>query len=107
MKVYVHWFLALQELSDWHAYWEGQPTEAQRERFTELPLMNTLLEVGRDHRLSPHLFNTMEVEADNDLVMWLKLMDSAKCRVYVRLNELRETYDDYMMFKRDLQERAL
>jgi hypothetical protein len=49
----------------------------------------------------------MEVEADNDLVMWLKLMDSAKCRVYVRLNELRETYDDYMMFKRDLQERAL
>jgi hypothetical protein len=36
VKVYVHWFLALQELSDWHAYWEGQPTEAQRERFTDL-----------------------------------------------------------------------
>jgi hypothetical protein len=105
MKVYVHWFLALQELSDWRAYWEGQPTDAQRARFIDLPLMSTLLAAGRDHRLSPHLFNTMELEADHDLVMYLK--EAKGCRVYERLHQLKPQYDNYEDYCGDLTARQL
>lgn len=109
MRVYVNWIIPYAILSDWGDYWDGTASEEARERVESLPLMGMLVESGRPLTQSDHLFNTVELDADDDLLVWLKLMTPPTpfCRVYTRLHELRHQYDDYEDFKRDLEARLL
>ena len=49
----------------------------------------------------------MEIDADDDLIVWLKLNKNDRVRVYTRLHELKETYDNFNVFMADLESRKL